>query len=182
MIILASQSPRRKELLSKLINEYEIIPSDIDESLYPINELSLRKAMDIAKKYPNDIIIAADTLVYLDNEILGKPHNENEAIKMLKKLSNRKHEVKTLYTIYCLNKKIEITKEVVSEVYFNDLSDELISSYVKSKSPLDKAGAYGVQDNERFPIINKTVGSFSNIVGLPIEELEKDLRKINIIA
>ena len=138
--------------------------------------------MDIAKKYPNDIIIAADTLVYLDDEILGKPHNENEAIKMLKKLSNRKHEVKTLYTIYCLNKKIEITKEVVSEVYFNDLSDELISSYVKSKSPLDKAGAYGVQDNERFPIINKTVGSFSNIVGLPIEELEKDLRKINIIA
>lgn len=182
MIILASQSPRRKELLSKLVPEFKIIPSNIDEFLYPIEELSLAKAKDIAKDYPDDIIIAADTLVYLNNEILGKPHDEKDAREMLNKLSNRKHEVKTIYTIYSINKKIEITKEIVSDVYFNKLSDELITSYIASKSPLDKAGAYGVQDNDRFPLINKTTGSLTNIIGLPLEELEKDLRLLKIIA
>ena len=182
MIILASQSPRRKELLKQLFEEFEIIPSHIDESKYPLDQLSLVKANDIAKDHPNDIIIAADTLVFLKDEVLGKPKSKADAIKMLEKLSDKVHEVKTIYSIVCLNEKISFTRTITSKVYFNKLTKELIESYVESGSPLDKAGAYGIQDNDKFPIINKIEGSYSNIVGLPIEDLEYDLEELKILC
>jgi len=181
MIILASKSPRRKQLLGELIKDFEIIPSNVDEYLYPLDQLSLVKAKDIAKTHPSDLIISADTLVFLDGKVYGKPQNEEDAKRMLRELSNKAHEVKTIYSIYQEDKNISVTKTITSLVYFNDLSDELIDAYVASKSPLDKAGAYGVQDNDKFHIIDHIEGSYSNIVGLPVESLKEDLISIGVI-
>ena len=149
MFILASKSPRRKELLKEIIPEFEIIPSNVDEFKYSLDQLSLVKALEISKDHKDDIIISADTIVILDGEVFGKPQDEKEAYTMLKKLSNKSHEVKTIYTILCEKLGISHTNVITSYVHFNNLSDELIYSYIASKSPLDKAGAYGVQDNDK---------------------------------
>lgn len=182
MFILASKSPRRKELLKEIIPEFEIIPSNVDEFKYSLDQLSLVKALEISKDHKDDIIISADTIVILDGEVFGKPQDEKEAYTMLKKLSNKSHEVKTIYTILCEKLGISHTNVITSYVHFNNLSDELIYSYIASKSPLDKAGAYGVQDNDKFPIISHIEGSYTNIVGLPVDELRKDLLNLGLIA
>lgn len=179
MIILASKSPRRKELLKQVISDFKIVVPNIDEYLYPFEELSLAKAKSIIKDFPNDIIISADTLVIMHSKVFGKPKDSIEAKKMLNKLSNQMHEVKTVYTI--LSKDYEVTKIVTSKVYFNKLSDQLIDDYVKTLSPLDKAGGYGIQDKD-FPLVNHIEWSYSNIVGLPLEELKNDLIKLKIIS
>ncbi len=181
MIILASKSPRRKELLSKLVDEFIIITPTLDEYLYPFEQLSLEKAKIIAKDHPDDIIIAADTLVIKDNVVFGKPKDDEDAKRMLKELSGKSHQVKTVYTILSINKNIEITRIITSTVYFNNLSSQLIDDYVKTKSPLDKAGGYGIQD-KTFNLVNHIEGSYTNIVGLPIEELKTDLQNLKIIA
>ena len=131
---------------------------------------------------PNDIIISADTIVILEGKVFGKPQNKIEAYDMLSSLSNKPHEVKTIYTIYCESLKISHTRVITSKVYFNELSDQLIKDYIASGSPLDKAGAYGVQDNDQFPIISHIEGSYTNIVGLPVDELKKDLITLGLIA
>ena len=182
MFILASKSPRRKELLKTIIPEVTIIPSNVDEFKYSLNELSLVKALEIEKDYPNDIIISADTIVILNDKVFGKPQSKEEAYSMLKTLSNKSHEVKTIYTIFCEKLNLSHTRVVSSKVYFNSLSDELIHKYIASGSPLDKAGAYGVQDNDKFPIISHIEGSYSNIVGLPVDELKEDLIRLKLIA
>ena len=182
MFILASKSPRRKELLKEIIPEFKIIPSNVDEFKYSLDQLSLVKALEISKDHKDDIIISADTIVILDGEVFGKPQDEKEAYTMLKKLSNKSHEVKTIYTILCEKLGISHTNVITSYVHFNNLSDELIYSYIASKSPLDKAGAYGVQDNDKFPIISHIEGSYTNIVGLPVDELRKDLLDLGLIA
>ena len=181
MIIVASKSPRRKELLLSMIKEFVIIPPHIDEFLYPFEELSLAKAKSISASYPNDIIISADTLVIKNDKVYGKPKDKKEAFAMLKELSNSVHEVKTIYSIYRSSPKIEVTRIITSKVYFNNLSDELITRYVDTLSPLDKAGGYGIQDKD-FHLVDHIEGSYSNIVGLPIEELKKDLINLKIIA
>ena len=179
MIILASKSPRRKELLKELIPSFEIIPPVIDEYLYPFEQLSLAKAKVIAKDYPDDIIISADTIVIKDGVVYGKPQGCEDAKRMLKELSNNVHEVKTIYSIYSINKNIELTRIVTSKVIFNDLSEELIDSYVKTLSPLDKAGAYGIQDKE-FNLVKEFTGDLDNIIGLPVSDLKKDLIVLGI--
>ena len=182
MFILASKSPRRKELLKEIIPEFEIIPSNVDEFKYSLDQLSLVKALEISKDHKDDIIISADTIVILDGEVFGKPQDEKEAYIMLKKLSNKSHEVKTIYTILCEKQGISHTNVVTSYVHFNALTDELIYNYIASKSPLDKAGAYGVQDNDKFHIISHIEGSYTNIVGIPVNELRKDLLTLGLIA
>ena len=182
MFILASKSPRRKELLKLIIPDFSIIPSNVDEFKYSLDQLSLVKALEIAKDYPEDIIISADTIVILKDKVFGKPQSKLEAFEMLSQLSNNVHEVKTIYTIYCEKLNISHTKVVTSKVYFNKLSDSLISDYIASGSPLDKAGAYGVQDNEKFHIIDHIEGSYYNIVGLPVDELKEDLLNLGLIA
>lgn len=182
MFILASKSPRRKELLKLIIPDFSIIPSNVDEFKYSLDQLSLVKALEIAKDYPEDIIISADTIVILNDKVFGKPQSKLEAFEMLSQLSNNVHEVKTIYTIYCEKLNISHTKVVTSKVYFNKLSDSLISDYIASGSPLDKAGAYGVQDNEKFHIIDHIEGSYYNIVGLPVDELKEDLLHLGLIA
>ena len=182
MFILASKSPRRKELLKEIIPEFKIIPSNVDEFKYSLNELSLVKALEIAKDHKEEIIISADTIVILNDQVFGKPQDKNEAYLMLKKLSNKTHEVKTIYTIFCEKLNISLTRVVTSKVHFNNLDEKLINDYIASGSPLDKAGAYGVQDNNKFPIISHIEGSYTNIVGLPVDELKEDLISLKLIA
>ncbi len=175
MIILASESPRRRELIKKITKEFTVIPANIDESVLHIpacdlpGELSKLKAYDVFAKYPNDKVLACDTVVIIDGQILGKPHSKEEAKNMLQKLSGRKHVVISGYTI--ISKEKEVTRTVRTYVYFNKLSDELIDAYIATGSPMDKAGAYGIQDQE-FDLVNHIEGSFDNVIGLPTEDIK----------
>ena len=175
MIILASQSPRRRELIKKITTDFTVIPADVDESIIHVpacdlpGELSKMKAYDIFQRYPNDKILACDTVVIIDGEVLGKPHTKEKASEMLHKLSGRKHVVISGYTL--ISKEKEITRTVRTYVYFNKLSDELIDKYIATGSPMDKAGAYGIQDKD-FDLVNHIEGSFDNVIGLPTEDLK----------
>ena len=175
MIILASESPRRRELIKKITKEFTVIPANIDESVLHIpacdlpGELSKLKAYDVFAKCPNDKVLACDTVVIIDGQILGKPHSKEEAKNMLQKLSGRKHVVISGYTI--ISKEKEVTRTVRTYVYFNKLSDELIDAYIATGSPMDKAGAYGIQDQE-FDLVNHIEGSFDNVIGLPTEDIK----------
>lgn len=183
MIILASASPRRQQLMKEITNDFKIIVSDIDEEksyilppLEAVLDIAKRKGLKIHQEHPYDYVLSADTIVVLNNEIIHKPIDADDAKKILRKLSNKKHQV---ITAYCWFKDdLMIENHVVSEVYFNELSEELINDYVASGSPLDKAGAYGVQDNDKFPIIKKTVGSIDNVIGFPTKEIKEDFIRI----
>ena len=175
MLILASESPRRRELIKKITHDFVVIPSNVDESLLHIaphdlpGELSKLKAYSVYSKYPNDTVLSCDTVVILNGELMGKPHSKEEAKAMLKKLSGNKHVVISGYTF--INKEKEITRTVRTYVYFNKLSDELIDEYIKSGSPMDKAGSYGIQDSE-FNLVNHIEGSYDNVIGLPVEDIK----------
>ena len=184
MIILASSSPRRRQLLKTICDDFKIIPSDVNEDVSPtlspleaVLEIAKRKGDKIHEQYPHDIVISADTIVILDNQIIGKPKDEEDAKHLLRLLSGKVH---TVITAYCLYKDdIFIENHVTSEVLFYELSDQLINDYVATGSPLDKAGAYGVQDNEKFPTVKDIKGSVNNVIGFPIEEIQIDLEKVS---
>lgn len=173
MFILASSSPRRKLLLKKIVPEFVIIPPSIDESALPLEakdlpgELSKEKAYAVFAEHPDDEVLACDTIVVLEGKVLGKPLDEEDAIRMLKEESGKKQIVLSGYTY--LRKGKEITRTVSTEVIFNELSEDDIRRYVETKKPLDKAGAYGIQDG--FPLIKGIVGSFDNVMGLPTEDI-----------
>ena len=175
MLILASESPRRRELIKKITNDFVVIPSNVDESVLHIAphdlpaELSKLKAYSVFSQYPNDSVLACDTVVILNGELMGKPHSRQEAFDMLSKLSNKKHVVISGYTY--ISKDREITRTVRTYVYFNKLSDELINRYIDSGSPMDKAGAYGIQDEE-FNLVNHIEGDFDNVIGLPVNDIK----------
>ncbi len=175
MFILASSSPRRKELLAKLIKDYTIIVPNVDERSLnlPPNELAAEesklKAYAISALYPDDEVLACDTIVVLDDKILGKPADEEDAKKMLRAQSGERQIVLSGYTY--IGKGKEITRTVATEVYFKELSDELILDYVKNKKPLDKAGAYGIQDG--YPLVDHIEGSYDNVMGLPTEDIAR---------
>ena len=175
MLILASESPRRRELIKKITNDFVVIPSNVDESILHIAphdlpaELSKLKAYSVFSQYPNDSVLACDTVVILNGELMGKPHSKQEAFEMLSKLSNKKHVVISGYTY--ISKDKEITRTVRTYVYFNKLSDELINRYIDSGSPMDKAGAYGIQDEE-FNLVNHIEGDFDNVIGLPVDDIK----------
>lgn len=175
MFILASSSPRRKQLLAKLIPDFVVIVPDVDESLLHIPakdlpaEESKAKAYAIAALYPDDEVLSCDTIVVLDGVALGKPKDEEDAKAMLRHLSGKKQVVLSGYTY--IGKGREITRTVATEVYFNELSDELIETYIREKKPLDKAGAYGIQDG--YPLVERIVGSYDNVMGLPTEDIEQ---------
>ncbi len=175
MTILASESPRRRELIKKITQEFMVIPANIDESILHVpacdlpGELSKMKAYNVFQKHPDDKVLACDTVVIIDGQILGKPHSKEQASEMLHKLSGRKHVVISGYTI--ISKEKEVTRTVRTYVYFNKLSDELIERYIASGSPMDKAGAYGIQDEE-FHLVDHIEGSMDNVVGLPTEDIK----------
>ena len=185
MIILASASPRRKRLMQEEISScFNIIVPEIDESLSfkkfkevkaIVKDIAKRKCLKIADEHPNDLVIAADTVVVINKKIIGKPKDKNDAYRILRLLSNQKHYVYTGYAIHQNEKLINgVTK---STVYFNDLSDELINAYIASGSPMDKAGAYGYQDNQDFALVKKINGSLTNVIGFPVEDIKKVLKE-----
>lgn len=178
-VILASQSPRRKELLSYLINDFSVIPSLVDESVpskLKVNKtpeyLSKIKALDIAKKYPNDTVIGADTCVILGDTILGKPKDRKDAYNMLLNLSGKKHKVITGCTV--IKNGVINSFSVVSIVKFLKLSNFEIEAYLDTDEPYDKAGSYGIQ-GKAGAFVDHIKGDYYNIVGLPIAKLKKYL-------
>ena len=187
MIILASKSPRRQELMHRISEDFIADVSHIDEStslnlppLEAVKDIAKRKGLDIAKRHPDDLVLSADTIVVIDGEIIGKPKDKNDAKRILNKLNNRTHQV---ITAYCLIKGDRFFEDyVISEVIFNELSEDLIDNYIEDGSPMDKAGAYGVQDNARFPIVKKVKGSYDNVVGFPVDEIKESIIKFEKIA
>ncbi|MEE1225387.1 MAG: Maf family protein [Clostridia bacterium] len=193
--ILASQSPRRKELLASIGLDFEVIVSDADESVVskentPVNvyvqELALIKAATSAKqvlKDKNAIIISADTIVVLDGKILGKPKNEDDAFDMLKSLSGRTHEVYTGYCVMRIKDGYTVCNSIKTEVTFKTISDDKILRYIRTSEPMDKAGAYGIQGIGGM-LVEKIEGDYANVVGLPTSALADTLEKefeINLI-
>ena len=194
-IILASQSPRRRELLEAIGMNFEVIVSEVDETsiskenipvgIY-VQELALMKAAAVAKKVLKDkeaIIISADTIVTLNGKILGKPKDENDAFKMLSMLSGREHEVYTGYCVMRIKDGYTICNNVKTTVSFKQLTEEKIKRYIKTGEPMDKAGAYGIQGIGGV-LIDKIDGDYANVVGIPISALADTLENefdINII-
>lgn len=185
--VLASASPRRADILKKLGIDFEVIPSSFDENsnIKDVRELvkylAVGKAKDVMSKTnaADVIIIGADTVVYFDNKIIGKPKSEEEAFQILKMLNNKKHEVLTgICVIDKKNNKI-ITDYEVTSVFFNDLSDEEILSYIKTKEPFDKAGAYGIQGFGSL-LVKRIEGCYFNVVGMPVTKLYMILKKMGV--
>ena len=180
-IILASNSPRRKELLTKHNILFEVIPSNVDEqidlSLTPyenVMSLAKQKALDVYKNHPLLPILAADTIVIYNNEILGKPTDEFDARRMLKLLSGNTHEVAT--GVAFIEEGVVKVDYLVSKVTFKELTDVDIEWYISTKEPMDKAGSYAIQGlGSKF--IECYEGSFDNIVGLPMDLVLKFLNK-----
>ena len=187
-IILASQSPRRKKLLEQIGLEFKVISSDIDEKEHPTDinpqlyaeQLALKKAMDVSTRVKEDsIIIGADTIVVIDDMILNKPVDRDDAVRMLGKLSNNTHTVYTAVAIVDTATNRNFIQTKATKVTFRHLSDEEIDAYVATGSPLDKAGAYGIQDDFGAVFISNIEGCYYNIVGLPLEMLYTMLKKLN---
>ncbi|WP_422486249.1 Maf family protein [Gudongella sp. DL1XJH-153] len=181
-IILASGSPRRKELLEQCGVRPEIIASDINEYVSYKNtpeetamSLSFQKAIDVASKAGDGIVIGADTLVVLEDEILGKPLNDKEAFSMLLKLSGKKHRVITGFSIIDLAGPTKIVEYESTDVYFRELSEIEISDYISTGESDDKAGAYGIQGKGAL-LVEKIEGCYFNVMGLPISRLNSSLK------
>lgn len=184
-IKLASNSPRRRELLSGLGIDYEVkLLPGIDET-YPSTltgeEIPVYIAREKADAYrpsmqPGELIITADTIVYIDGEVLGKPKDETEAIGMLQKLSGRSHQVIT--GVCLITTEFQKSFASVTEVTFDQLSEEDIRFYVEHYHPMDKAGSYGVQEWIGFIGVTGLKGSYFNVMGLPVQRLYQELRKL----
>ena len=188
-VILASASPRRKEILQNTKLNFDIQKSDIEEVILEnespesmVVRLAYEKAFDVAKRNTDRLVIGADTIVALDNEVLGKPKDQNEAYQMIKRLSNKTHKVITGISLINL-KENKIKKDyVVSFVTFKDLSEDSIKDYINTNESLDKAGAYGIQGYGAL-LVKNIQGDYFNIVGLPISKLSdllKDHFDINL--
>ena len=185
-IILASSSPRRKEIFAKLRLPFEIVHSDYEEDMTlpmpPIElakYLSLGKAESVASKNPDAIVIAADTFVVFENKFLGKPKSENEAKEMLQMLSGKENDVVTGVSIVDKQNNKQISFHDISKVFIQELSDEIIDSYIKTGDSIDKAGAYAIQEIGAI-LIEKIEGDFFNIMGLPLRRLAQELENFGI--
>ena len=183
-IILASTSPRRKELLSRLGLVFETEESGYEEEmrleLDPeklAEHLSFHKAKPVSDRNPDAIVIAADTFIVFQGKYLGKPKGEEEARNMLKELSGKRHEIITGVTVMDKDKTISFVSK--ADVYMKDLSLETIDNYIKTGEPMDKAGAYAIQGKGAV-LIEKMEGDFFGAVGLPIGRLSEELKKFGI--
>lgn len=185
MIILASTSPRRKEILNFFSINFKIVPSNFDEKTIKfvdnpksyVSKIALMKATSLDKRYFNDIIIAADTIVYFNSKIYSKPNDIKEAKKMLNELSNSWHEV---FTSVCIKHQNNIFSELeCTKVLINPLTEEEIDKYLNSIKFLDKAGGYAIQ-NAGSIIIKEMIGCYYNAMGLPINTLRELLAKVGI--
>ena len=182
-LILASASPRRAELLKLLPVKFQVLPGTVaevaHEHLSPLEICQLnahRKARAVAKKIPDALVLGADTLVFLDNEILGKPRSLADARRMLARLQGRHHQVVTGVCLMHLRAHRERIFAVSTDVSFHPLDGRQIRDYLARINPLDKAGAYAIQESGE-KIISEISGSFSNVVGLPVERLREELHR-----
>ena len=183
-IILASNSPRRKELLAGIDVQFEVcVIQDIDES-YPSDlptkdiaeYISHKKAAVYQQQMaPDELIITADTIVVLGNEVMGKPHDEADARRMLRELSGRTHQVITGVTLTTIQKQVSFSVE--TDVTFKQLSDSEIDYYVSHYKPFDKAGAYGIQEWIGHIGVTALQGSYFNVMGLPVQRIYEALRQ-----
>jgi len=185
-LLLASNSPRRRELLLEAGFKFEIFAPmtderfDVDLTLRELTALNaIRKAMVAARRHPKKIVLAADTLVAIDDHVLGKPKDKNDAVAMLEQLSGRAHEVSTSVFICHLENSKTTSFYEISRVYFRELSRCAINNYFARVNPLDKAGAYAAQGFGK-EIINRIDGSYTNVVGLPMEKTTAALAEFGI--
>lgn len=182
-IILASNSPRRREILGEFI-DFEIITREIneikDDSFSPwtnVMGLAFGKGIEVAKENVDSIVLSADTLVELDGKLMGKPKNRDEAGEMIKYLSGKVHNVYTAYAIFKLSQGIKYVDYEKSSVKFYELSDEEVENYLDTLEYEDKAGAYGIQGKGAL-LVEEIRGDFFNIVGLPIGKINRDLIRL----
>jgi septum formation protein len=184
-VILASASPRRRELLSLIFSGFRVLPSSFEESLVP-SELApadhvvysaTAKARDVASRFPDSMVIGADTIVVVDSQILGKPTDEQDAARMLAMLSGRTHEVYTGVAV--ILGEVERTGVECTEVTFRELSEESIRRYVATGEPMDKAGAYAIQGKGAL-LIKCISGCYPNVVGLPLYKLSALLSEFGV--
>lgn len=184
MLILASKSPRRKELLKLIGVDFTVEASNVNEEgilAITSSELAIKlatlKGIEVSRKNPHPVL-AADTVVEIHGEFLGKPQDEKQAIEMLKKLSGRSHNVVTGVVI-CQRGKILDSFSELTKVYFKELTDEEINWYIKTKDPFDKAGGYGIQTQGGI-FVEKIEGCYFNVVGLPLSKTANSLRKLGL--
>jgi len=185
--ILASSSPRRRELLLRLQTPFDIILPDVDESVIPpegspetyCTALAELKANDISQHYPNNLVIGSDTIVVLDNNIMGKPEDKTMAQNMLKTLSGKTHHVYTGVCLKWADKNIHHLFAEITMVTFRELSEADINHYIESCPPYDKAGSYGIQDWSAV-FVKEIKGCYDNVVGFPISRFYEELKKLGI--
>lgn len=185
-LILASRSPRRQALLKQLGLRFEVSVSGVDEHVvngsHPdeyVMKLSYQKAAAVASKEKVAIVIGADTIVVLDGEILNKPGDEHEARRMLARLSGRVHKVYTGFTIIDCPSLRSVSEVEVTNVRFRTLLEDEIAAYVRSGSPMDKAGGYGIQDDYGAVFVDRIEGCFYNVVGFPLAKFYETLQKFD---
>ena len=185
-IILASASPRRKELLEKIGLKFEVDASDcaeeIDPALEPdemVHRISLAKAKSVTSRHKDTIIIAADTIGVIGKKLLGKPHTADEARKMLAQISGKSHEVITGFTVLDTASNKVFSGTVNTKVYIKKLTGQEIAAYVRTGEPLDKAGAYGIQGLGAV-IVEKIEGDYYNVMGLPLNALTNALKEFGV--
>ena len=185
--VLASASPRRKELFGLLNVPFEIVTSDVEETSVTaqnvqqyVTEVALLKTRDVAKKCPNKTVIGADTIVVYNDMLLHKPKSREEAINHLQTLSNDTHAVLTAVAILAPNGQ-EFTFVEETKVIFKDVPQQLIEAYVDSADPFDKAGGYGIQTDGVF-FVDRIEGDYNNVVGLPIASLVENLLSLRYIS
>lgn len=186
MFILGSTSPRRKELLSKIVSDFKILSPQYNEECvdktskhYALEEAKGKASSLIPYIKKDDCLICCDTIVFLNNKIYGKPKNKEDAFKILKELSNNVHTVISGYVI--IYNDIVLTKEVNTYVKFNELDDTLINRYIDETNPMDKAGAYAIQEDNKYHLIQSIEGTISNVMGFPIEDIKEDLIKLGLL-
>lgn len=181
-MILASASPRRKEILENFGFSFKTIVKNIDETSdkthaeEKILEIAEKKARAAAIDFPDENVVGADTVVVVDGKILGKPKNKEEAFSMLKSLSGRSHEVITAFSFININKNISYSDYEITKVYFKNLTDDEINWYINTKEPMDKAGAYGIQGKGAF-FVEKIEGDFFSVMGFPLGKFVRFLNK-----
>lgn len=185
-LVLASASPRRKELLAMLGMPFQIVTSDVEETSVQaksaseyVEGVALLKTRDVAKNCLNQCVIGADTIVVYDEQILHKPKSHEEAVAHLKQLRGNRHTVMTAVAII-LADGTEHTFVEKTHVYFKDVSDEMIEAYVKTKDPFDKAGGYGIQTSGAL-LVDRIEGDYNNVVGLPIASLVQKLLTLHLL-
>ena len=181
-IILASESPRRADLLKQIGLEFEVSPSEIEEPQITVSpaiavqELAILKARTVAAKFDAGIVIGADTVVVIDGQPIGKPENDADAVQILRRLSGNQHEVITGVALIDIKRKNEVVWAEQTAVYFRTLHESEIIAYVRSGEPSDKAGAYGIQGRAG-AFVERIEGCYFNVVGLPLASLTVQLRK-----